>query len=309
MKYPKAIVKEGVYTCPQCGKEYKTQGGYCNHYRTNHYAEEKPKDIVRDKFGLTERQLEKVLIAKKEREIKPFNIQIGETYKFAVVSDTHLCSAEEKLEALHGFYDIGKKQNITDFYNAGDVVAGQGVYQGQEYEIHTFGADNQVDYFCENYPKVKGITTHFILGNHDYIYYKQIGLNIGDMITKQRDDLKFLGIFQADVMFGNVPLIRLVHPDGGIPYAVSYRMQKYSEQVSSGKKPNIILSGHQHTALYFPYRNMHILQAGAFEGQTKLILRKGINPNIGGWIVTIKMAKDNRKTILSFKPEWIQMEY
>ena len=96
----------------------------------------------------------------------------------------------------------------------------------------------------------------------------------------------YLGQYQADVVLGGVK-IRLVHPDGGMPYALSYRGQKLAEHIPSGKKPHILVLGHLHTAYYFHYRLMHIIGAGSFEGQTSFLLRKGINPNIGGWIIKI----------------------
>ncbi len=313
MKNPKPKTSGGLYLCPKCDKEYKTKGGYCNHYKNTHYVgNEKPdksKGILKDKFGLTEKQLEKILVAKRERVIKPFNIQIGETYTFGALADNHACSSEERLEALHTFYHECKKRGIQDMYNAGDLLAGQDVYKGQEYELNVFGADNQVNYLVENYPCIPGMTTHFVTGNHDYSFYKKIGLDVGIMIAERRSDMKYLGIFQGDVMYKCIPLIRVVHPDGGMAYALSYRMQKYVEQISSGKKPRIIIAGHQHTSIYFLYRNIHVVQAGAFEGQTKLILRKGINPSIGGWIITVKFAKDKKKSIVSFAPEFLQLEY
>jgi len=312
MKYPKAIFKEGRVYCPECNKGYADHSGFRYHYRKEHFENLKDavkKEVVVDDYGLTPKQLKKILVAKKEKAIKPFNIQIGETYKFAALTDTHLCSTEEQLDALHEFYEICRKETVEDIYNAGDMVAGQGVYSGQEYEVHTFGADNQVAYFNKNYPKVKDVKTHFIIGNHDYSYYKQIGLDVGRMISADREDMNYLGVFEANIMIKGIPLIRLVHPDGGMAYALTYRMQKYVEQISSGRKPRIIISGHQHTMASFLYRNVHVLQAGAFEGQTKLILRKGINPSIGGYIVEVKLSNDSHKSIIGFKPEFRRLRY
>jgi predicted phosphodiesterase len=312
--YPKTEVVNGRHQCPECPKDFSDRSGFRYHWRKycGSGVIETPKtekEWVKDEFGLTPKQLERILIAKKSIDIKPFNIQIGETYTFGAMADNHSCSSEERLEALHTYYHEAKKRGVEDVYNAGDVLAGQGVYRGQEYELHTFGADNQVSYLVKNYPRERGITTHFVTGNHDYAFYKQIGLDVGIMIAERRDDMNYLGPFQGDVMYKGIPLIRVVHPDGGMAYALSYRMQKYVEQISSGKKPRIIISGHQHTAVYFLYRNIHVVQAGAFEGQTKLILRKGINPSIGGWIITIKLAKDKHRSIVSFVPEFLQLEY
>lgn len=36
MKYPKPIKKEGKFICPECDKEYKTHGGFINHYKNTH---------------------------------------------------------------------------------------------------------------------------------------------------------------------------------------------------------------------------------------------------------------------------------
>ena len=311
MKYPKPNIESGRVLCPICKKDYADKSGYRYHYKKHHAGSEDlvAKDKIYEEYGLTKKQLDKVLKAKAEKQVKPLKIEAGETYKFGAIGDTHLCSKEERLEALYTFYEMCKKEGVKDIYHAGDIMAGQGVYRGQEYEIHTFGADNQVDYVVKNYPKVDGITTHFILGNHDYIYYKQIGLDVGKMIAQDREDMNYLGVFQADVMVNNIPLIRLLHPDGGMAYAMSYRMQKYVEQISSNKKPRIILAGHQHTAMSFFYRNIYVVQVGAFEGQTMLILRKGINPVTGGYIITVKVSNDSKKSIVSFLPDHRVIEY
>ena len=311
MKYPKPKVENGRVICPICSEDYADKSGYRYHYKKHHSGSEEvvAKDAIYEEYGLTKKQLDKVLRAKRQKNVKPLQIEIGEEYKFGAIADTHLCSKEEKLEALHAFYKMCKDEGVTDIYHAGDVIAGQGVYRGQEYEIHTFGADNQVAYCAENYPREEGVTTHFILGNHDYIYYQQIGLDVGKAISEKRDDMNYLGVFEADVKVGNTTLIRLIHPGGGMPYAMSYRMQKYVEQIASGKKPRIIVSGHQHTAMDFFYRNIYVLQAGCFEGQTMLILRKGINPVVGGYIVTVKLSNDNKKSIVSFTPDHRILEY
>jgi predicted phosphodiesterase len=88
-------------------------------------------------------------------------------------------------------------------------------------------------------------------------------------------------------------------------YALSYRGQKIAEQIPSGKKPHLLVIGHLHTAVYYFYRNIHVLQAGAFEGQTSLLVRLGINPNIGGWTVKARIARDKKKSVVSCTPTFI----
>ena len=265
------------------------------------------KRILKDRFGLTERQLGRILVARSRKEIKSLALyrKVPDEYSFAAIGDTHLCSIQEKLRELHTFYDLCRKRKISDVFHAGDVVAGQGIYSGQEYEVNTFGADNQVAYVVDKYPKVKGITTHFITGNHDYSFYKMAGVDVGLKIGEQREDMNFLGAFRGEVFYNGVKLIQLVHPDGGMPYALSYRAQKYVEQVASGSKPRVLLVGHLHTQYNFLYRNINVFGVGCWEGQTTFLARKGINPVIGGWFITVKFGKDKKKSIVSFVSEFV----
>jgi predicted phosphodiesterase len=259
-------------------------------------------------FGLTPAQLRRVLAGKKARKPKVIRHQFTDRIvRFGVVSDTHLCSTEERLDELRTFYDICKrKEGIEVVIHIGDLIAGQGVYAGQENELTVFGCDNQVAYAVENYPN--GLKTYFITGNHDLSYWKTVGVDIGERVMASREDMVYLGQYQADLMlptpYGAVK-VRMMHPDGGGAYALSYKAQKIAEQIPSGQKPQILLLGHFHTSHYFFYRNIHILNAGSFEGQTKFILRKGINPVIGGWIVNIRLADDAHNSVVSIQPSFI----
>lgn len=116
----------------------------------------------------------------------------------------------------------------------------------------------------------------------------------------------YLGQYQGDIELGKMK-IRLVHPDGGGAYAISYKAQKIAEQIHSGKKPDILILGHAHTSNYFFYRNIHILNGGTFEGQTSFLLRKGINPSIGGWIIRVRTTEGNlnRTSVVAVSCSWI----
>jgi hypothetical protein len=84
-----------------------------------------------------------------------------------------------------------------------------------------------------------------------------------------------------------------MHPSGSPAYALSYKMQKFAEQMTSGDKPNVFICGHYHSSVYFFNRNMHCLMAGSFQRQTPYLLAKGVNPTIGGWILTLR-GKEGR---------------
>jgi predicted phosphodiesterase len=253
-------------------------------------------------YGLTERQLRMILNGRKPK-IKIIKQQITEDeLEFGVVSDTHLCSTHEKLNELHTIYAIFQKVGIKTVFHSGDLLCGWKVYNGQENEVKVFGADNQVKYVVDNYPYQEGITTYFITGNHDLAWLKLAGIDIGERIAEKRPDMKYLGQYQGDFILNGVK-IRLFHGEGGGSYALSYKSQKVAEQIASGKKPQVMLFGHWHTSLYFFYRNIHILHCGAFEGQSLYLVRKGLNPSIGGW--AIKMRTSKNKSLIAFNPGWI----
>lgn len=235
----------------------------------------------------------------------------GKIVLFGAISDTHLGSKEERIDALHTFYREARKSGVRDIFHSGDLVCGQGIYAGQEQEIKVFGAYEQAKYVIDNYPREKGVTTHIISGNHDLCgtFYKHAGIDIiGDLIAPKRSDFNYLGHFQADSILGGIR-IRLIHPDGGTAYAISYKPQKIAEQIEGGRKPHILLVGHYHRVEYLQHRGIHIFQAGCFESQTPFLLRKGISPRVGGWIIEAKVANDKYHTIVKIKSEHIPFYY
>jgi predicted phosphodiesterase len=253
---------------------------------------------ILEELNLTEAQARKILLGECVPKPKILTRYLSNrNVRFAIVSDTHLCSRYERLDELHTFYAICKKVGIKTVFHAGDILEGSGrIYRGQLNDIHTYGAMRQVKYVVENYPKVDGITTYYVLGNHDISFYSENGVDVGELISKEREDLVYLGHLQADFKLGKM-VIRLLHPDSGAAYALSYKGQKIAEQIPSGQKPDVLVLGHYHTTVYFNYRVMHVFQAGAFQGQTPFILRKGINPNIGGWICEAKIGKGKDRVI------------
>lgn len=55
----------------------------------------------------------------------------------------------------------------------------------------------------------------------------------------------------------------------------SYKLQKYVNSLGGGDKPHIIIEGHFHKACYMFYRNIHCIDAGCFDGATKVITKDG----------------------------------
>lgn len=223
--------------------------------------------------------------------------------KFAIMGDTQIGSKYTQLTYLHDFYDLCEREGIKDVYHTGDMVEGLKMRVGHEYELYTVSADDMRDEVIKNYPKRKGITTHFISGNHDASIYKQVGYDIGQAIANDRSDMKYLGRDCALVDITPNCTLELRHPWDGTAYALSYKIQKMIEAMESDSKPKILAVGHYHKAEYLFYRNVHALQTGCFQCQTPFTRGKGISIHMGGWIVNAHVDKNG--TIQRFAPEFI----
>ena len=223
--------------------------------------------------------------------------------KFAIIGDTQLGSKYAQISHLKNFYELCASEGIKDVYHTGDVTDGLKMHSGHEYELYKTSADDMVQDVIENYPRIEGITTHFITGNHDASIYKQVGYDIGNTITEKRPDMKYLGRDCALIFLTPNCKLELRHPWDGTAYALSYKPQKMIEAMESDSKPNILAIGHYHKAEYLFYRNVHCLQTGCFQGQTPYTRGKGISVHMGGWIVTIHVDKNG--TITRFGSEFI----
>ena len=242
-------------------------------------------------------------------EAKKPNIEIIERktkikYSFGIVSDTHLADRACALSALTTFYKLCSKRGIKDIVHAGDIMTGINVYPGQINDLVCFGFDDHLKYAVEHYPKIKGIKTYFISGNHDESYKKGFGIDFGKHLNLKRNDLIYLGMYDATITLNGV-VIGLHHGGGGNSYALSYKLQKYIEKLGSGQKPQIYILGHYHGSFYMFYRNVHCLLPGCWQKPNDFSVRHGLPNQLGGWIINLEIADDDKNSIINFKSEFI----
>lgn len=237
---------------------------------------------------------------------KTFNADLkkmsGEKYVFGVISCTHIGSKFQQLTHLHTFYNVCKQRKAKLILHCGDFIDGEKIYRGMEYELFLHGADAQIRYSVENYPKVPGIKTKVIMGNHCESFWKNSGINATKIICEDRDDLEYMGDYLAYVNIDKIK-VAIAHSAGGVPYARSYRIQKQIEQFPPELKPHLLFVGHRHINTWLPmYRNVSGYEVGCFQSQTNFLTRLGLYPEIGGWIVEITV---DPKGLASIKSEWI----
>lgn len=223
--------------------------------------------------------------------------------RFGLMGDTQINSKYTQLSHLHALYDIYADEGITDVYHTGDIDEGEEMRIGHKYECYTQGADDHVSEIIRVYPGKKGITTHFITGNHDASIIKRCGYDIGYAIQAKRQDMHYLGNSEAIVQLTPNCTMQLSHPLDGTAYAISYKTQKMIDAMSGGEKPNILAIGHYHKSEYIFYRNVHAFQTGCFQAQTPFMKGKGLAAMMGGYIVEIHVTEDG--TISRIKSEFV----
>lgn len=228
------------------------------------------------------------------------------TYEIAIISDTHLGSKAEHLEELNDFYDRAQDRGVDFVLHAGDIGDGWKVHRGHINEIkgEAAGWDRLTQYIVDNYPKREGLDTLFISGNHDHKLHRRTGLYFGERIDNKREDLHWLGDSQARVVLDpeNDIDIELIHPSGGQPYTVGYRLQTLYRERGLDNRPTIAAVGHLHGSIYAETEGVFGLYAGAWKGTTTWGKRKGFQTTIGGWLVEIEVVDGE---VRRFAPEWV----
>jgi predicted phosphodiesterase len=224
--------------------------------------------------------------------------------KFGVISDLHIGNKEFDEGLLVYASQLFTKEKVKKVFNVGDTLDGMSGREGQVYELTYIGFDNQIEYAAKIFNKyLSKFEIYGIDGNHDGWYKKKgdIGVIVGRELEKRVSNYHHLGEMEADVDLGEGVIMKLFHPNDGTAYATSYKLQKLMESFEGGKKPNILLEGHYHKALYMFNRNIHGLECGTMCGQTQWMRGKKIPAHKGFWIIGIEFSKGG---IGRFAPEF-----
>ncbi len=223
--------------------------------------------------------------------------------ELCVVSDTHFGNIHQQLHLLNNMYEEAYKRGITTVLHCGDVVDGNYPNRPENpRQQFLHGFDEQAGYVVDMYPKVRGITTKYILGSHDETHYKNGQATINNWVSRCRPDMIFLGQDTGTVDIDNLKII-MDHPGGGSAQALSYKPQKRIENLETLCKPDILLMGHYHKGYSFVYHNVHGIEVPALCDKTQFQQKQGLANYVGGYFLDIYY--DDEGNIHLFKPEQI----
>jgi len=222
---------------------------------------------------------------------------------FGVASDLHFGSKSVQITALHEFCNLCEKQGVKHIFSPGDAFSGTKVYPGHEYGVYALSAEEQEASLIVNLPT--GFEWYILGGNHDYSFIKRGGGHNPILaVANQRPDIHYVGFDEADVPILPGVDLKMWHPSGGVPYSISYRLQKGIEQIAYTelnsivrevkKQPTVrfVMAGHLHIQMQALFGSIFGAQCGCFEGQTDYLKRKGLFPHIGGYIIKASLGKN-----------------
>lgn len=192
---------------------------------------------------------------------------VGETYRCAVISDTHAGSRYAMRGQLADFVRHAYAEGCREVLHAGDLL--DGCYRHGEFELTHSGLADQARDLAETLPRLSGLSYHAITGNHDGTFAERTGLDVGQAITGAwhslgRDDLTCYGDRGAYLRVGGV-VVHDWHPKKSGAYALSYLLQKQVERYAA-LKPQILLAGHWHTFCHVCVRGVEAIAVPCFQG-------------------------------------------
>jgi len=225
----------------------------------------------------------------------------GEEITFGIMSDTHLGSSSTDPARVVSALEQMEKMGCEFICHAGDVVEGMMGRKGHEFELTHLGYKAQRDHAVDVFSFWKK-PLYMVGGNHDCSMNTKlgVGIDIVEDICSRLPSALYLGPNDGDLSIKGT-VIKLFHGLDGAAYALGYRIQKIVESFTGGEKPNLLITGHDHKALYLFYRNVHAIAGGCIQKQTIFMRGKKLAAMCGFWIVTMSVKDGCIKWI---KPCW-----
>lgn len=219
----------------------------------------------------------------------------GEWQSIGVISDTHLGSKYCLREQIRDFVHHAYANGVREILHPGDML--DGCYRHAQWEVTHPSLDDQTRDLCEVLPKLKGLSYHAILGNHDETFWDKTGVDVGRYIVgyfrdRGRDDLRVYGMRGATLKVRGA-LVELWHPRGSGAYAKSYKAQIKIRDSFGPYKPDILLIGHYHTFNYCDERGIHAVMCPTFQGGSSAFGKSLTGtPAIGGLQLRWRLTED-----------------
>ncbi len=258
------------------------------------------------KYNLSEDELKEVLRSNRRSPSRKQKLSLATDHvKYGYFADPHIGHEAFKPDLWELMCERFRQEHLEFIVDAGDHLEGMSGRDGHVFELTKLGFQRQMEYAVELYGQLPA-PVFGIDGNHDdwYVRKGNCGVIVGEELQRRLPDRYFhLGQGEGDIEIAKGVSIKLVHPNDGTAYAVSYKLQKLIESFTGGEKPNILHEGHYHKAMYMFNRNIHAFECGTLCGQTPFMRGKKIPAHMGFGIVDVYLEKRGvNRLVMEFVP-------
>ena len=223
--------------------------------------------------------------------------------QICVVSDTHFGNNNQQLHLVNEIYQEAYNRGIDTVLHIGDIVDGNYPNRPENPRLQFLhGFDEQAGYVVDNYPRVDGMKTYYILGSHDESHYKNGQATVNEWLSRCRPDMVYMGQDIGEFYSDKVKIL-MDHPGGGSSQSLSYKPQKRVEILEPHYKPKIMLIGHYHKSFTFNYRNVQVVLVPSLCAKTQFQQKQGLSNVLGAYFLDIYSTKNGY--IEYFEPEEI----
>lgn len=211
-------------------------------------------------------------------------------FKFIAFSDTRFGSKYQQLSIVNDIYKKGYAMGYKNAFICGNIT--EGLYDITDPYANSIFLDDtiqQSDYIIKNFPKIEGMHTYFITGKQDKSHVKKARVDIGNLVSKEREDLTYLGSYKSNIKVEQIKVRLFNNRKLEKTYTVSYRPQNTIKAYRSEDKPDILLYGGLLQMDKFSYRDIICFSVPSVVATTDKMEQDRQDNTVGAWYITIKV--------------------
>lgn len=214
-------------------------------------------------------------------------------------SDKHYGNMDAQPSCVALAYKDAEEAKIDVMCDTGDLTGGLVDHPSNKFKVFIPPIEGQMLFAADHHPKPK-FKQYLIAGDHDMFAASRVGIDpVRRIFAKERLDITYLGPLKGNLEVKGLK-IRLMHPGGGPGYALSYQAQKRIESeikrmISRGSKEkyHVLALGNWHVANWQFNVGVAVIVVPCFQEQTTdYMMRKGLDPWIGMWIMEFTLDSE-----------------
>ena len=228
-----------------------------------------------------------------------YTIDIGDEREFnaLVISDPRLGSRYQQLSRLNFSYLEAYRNGFDKAILLGDITEGLYSLKNQYHDtLFLDTTEKQVEYVINNYPYIEGMKTYFITGDQDMTHTAKNGINIGRLISLERDDMVYLGDMRCTLNVKKMKILAQHLKIGKFDRSktISLKPQDAIYAMRSEEDADIILDGHLLSSEQLTERGMREIAVPSLVATTPRIRKSAIPHNVGFVLLRTNLTKDGK---------------